>query len=200
MAQYLVPSSYQSDKLTNNEIGWKTEFLNHRLQFNGGDLPGELGQRPGRLLQPRPGRQHFLQHQRTELHHQGYRDLAGCGVVTRPHLAGGGVLEPEPADQLAGSDQQQPGQPRVRPADHPELRQQRCVLPGHQPVRSDRLAERQCTADPVQPARPLRMVGRRIPPLRAVWCHSQRPLIYAGRLQSVRLRITRERSPPGGCG
>jgi len=33
--QYLIPSSYQSDKLTNNEIGWKTEFLNHRLQWNG---------------------------------------------------------------------------------------------------------------------------------------------------------------------
>ncbi|MGH8136633.1 MAG: TonB-dependent receptor [Steroidobacteraceae bacterium] len=33
--QYVVPSSYQSDKLTNNEIGWKTEFLNHRLQWNG---------------------------------------------------------------------------------------------------------------------------------------------------------------------
>jgi iron complex outermembrane recepter protein len=33
--QYLIPSSYQSDKLTNNELGWKTEFLNHRLQWNG---------------------------------------------------------------------------------------------------------------------------------------------------------------------
>jgi outer membrane receptor protein involved in Fe transport len=33
--QYLIPSSYQSDKLTNNEIGWKTEFFNHRLQWNG---------------------------------------------------------------------------------------------------------------------------------------------------------------------
>jgi iron complex outermembrane receptor protein len=33
--QYLIPSSYQSDKLTNNEIGWKTEFLDHRLQWNG---------------------------------------------------------------------------------------------------------------------------------------------------------------------
>jgi iron complex outermembrane recepter protein len=33
--QYAVPSSYTSDKLTNNEIGWKTEFLNHRLQWNG---------------------------------------------------------------------------------------------------------------------------------------------------------------------
>jgi len=33
--QYLLPNSYQSDKLTNNEIGWKTEFYNHRLQWNG---------------------------------------------------------------------------------------------------------------------------------------------------------------------
>jgi outer membrane receptor protein involved in Fe transport len=33
--QYYIPSSYSSDKLTNNEIGWKTEFLDHRLQWNG---------------------------------------------------------------------------------------------------------------------------------------------------------------------
>ena len=34
-AQFLIPKSYTSDKLTNNEVGWKTEFLNHRLQWNG---------------------------------------------------------------------------------------------------------------------------------------------------------------------
>jgi iron complex outermembrane receptor protein len=33
--QYLTPSSFVSDSLTNNEIGWKTEFWNHRLQWNG---------------------------------------------------------------------------------------------------------------------------------------------------------------------
>jgi iron complex outermembrane receptor protein len=33
--QYFIPSSYSSDKLTNNEIGWKTEFFDHRLQWNG---------------------------------------------------------------------------------------------------------------------------------------------------------------------
>src|SRR5665213_1134057 len=33
--QYRTPSSYVSDSLTNKEIGWKTEFLNHRIQFNG---------------------------------------------------------------------------------------------------------------------------------------------------------------------
>jgi iron complex outermembrane receptor protein len=33
--QYLIPSSYQSDKLTNNEVGWKMDLLNRRLQWNG---------------------------------------------------------------------------------------------------------------------------------------------------------------------
>jgi outer membrane receptor protein involved in Fe transport len=33
--QYAVPTSYSSDRLTNNEIGWKTEFFEHRLQWNG---------------------------------------------------------------------------------------------------------------------------------------------------------------------
>jgi iron complex outermembrane recepter protein len=33
--QYAIPRSYSSDKLTNNEIGWKTEFFDHRLQWNG---------------------------------------------------------------------------------------------------------------------------------------------------------------------
>jgi len=33
--QYKVPDSYRSDKLDNNEIGWKTQWLNHRLEFNG---------------------------------------------------------------------------------------------------------------------------------------------------------------------
>jgi iron complex outermembrane receptor protein len=35
VAQYAVPRAYSSDKLTNNEIGWKTEFFDHRLQWNG---------------------------------------------------------------------------------------------------------------------------------------------------------------------
>jgi len=32
---YCSPLAYASDDLTNNELGWKTEFLNHRLQWNG---------------------------------------------------------------------------------------------------------------------------------------------------------------------
>jgi len=33
--QYIIPKSYSSDRLTNNEIGWKTEFFDHRLEWNG---------------------------------------------------------------------------------------------------------------------------------------------------------------------
>jgi iron complex outermembrane recepter protein len=33
--QFFLPRSYHSDDLTNNEIGWKTELFDHRLQWNG---------------------------------------------------------------------------------------------------------------------------------------------------------------------
>src|SRR6202035_2336984 len=33
--QYASPLSYKPDSLNNNEIGFKTEFLDHRLQLNG---------------------------------------------------------------------------------------------------------------------------------------------------------------------
>ena len=32
---YCSPLPFTSDNLTNNELGWKTEFFDHRLQFNG---------------------------------------------------------------------------------------------------------------------------------------------------------------------
>ncbi|NNM61192.1 MAG: TonB-dependent receptor, partial [Steroidobacteraceae bacterium] len=33
--QFVLPSTYQSDSLTNNEVGWKTQWLDNRLQWNG---------------------------------------------------------------------------------------------------------------------------------------------------------------------
>jgi outer membrane receptor protein involved in Fe transport len=33
--QYLTPQGYAPDELVNNEIGWKTEWFDHSLQFNG---------------------------------------------------------------------------------------------------------------------------------------------------------------------
>jgi iron complex outermembrane receptor protein len=34
-SQYCSPLAFTSDNLTNKEIGWKTEFFDHRLQWNG---------------------------------------------------------------------------------------------------------------------------------------------------------------------
>jgi iron complex outermembrane recepter protein len=33
--QFAIPNEYHSDDLTNKEIGWKTEFFDHRFQWNG---------------------------------------------------------------------------------------------------------------------------------------------------------------------
>jgi iron complex outermembrane recepter protein len=33
--QYQSPYAFKSDNLTNKELGWKTQFFNHRLQWNG---------------------------------------------------------------------------------------------------------------------------------------------------------------------
>jgi outer membrane receptor protein involved in Fe transport len=33
--QYYTPATYAPDTLTNNEVGWKSQWLGHRLQFNG---------------------------------------------------------------------------------------------------------------------------------------------------------------------
>ncbi len=33
--QYNTPTAYSSDKLINNELGWKTEWADHSVQFNG---------------------------------------------------------------------------------------------------------------------------------------------------------------------
>jgi outer membrane receptor protein involved in Fe transport len=35
LPQFTKPSGYAPDSLTNHEIGWKTEFFDHRLQVNG---------------------------------------------------------------------------------------------------------------------------------------------------------------------
>jgi iron complex outermembrane recepter protein len=35
IAQYCSPLAFASDNLTNNELGWKTEFFDRRLQWNG---------------------------------------------------------------------------------------------------------------------------------------------------------------------
>jgi outer membrane receptor protein involved in Fe transport len=35
MYQYVLPKAYKSDALTNNELGWKSDWWGHRIQWNG---------------------------------------------------------------------------------------------------------------------------------------------------------------------
>jgi outer membrane receptor protein involved in Fe transport len=35
ICEYYTPITWKSDNLTNIEVGWKTEWMNHRVQFNG---------------------------------------------------------------------------------------------------------------------------------------------------------------------
>ena len=39
---YVAPVNYAPDRLTNNEIGWKTAWLNRRLQWKRRAVPGEM--------------------------------------------------------------------------------------------------------------------------------------------------------------
>ena len=50
--QYSSPLSYEPDTLNNNEIGFKSEFLDHRLQFNASVVPDGLARRAIRALRP----------------------------------------------------------------------------------------------------------------------------------------------------
>jgi len=54
--QYNKPYTYPPDTLVNNEIGWKTEWFDHRLLVNGSAYI-MIGKRPDADLQPARVRQ-----------------------------------------------------------------------------------------------------------------------------------------------
>ena len=138
VTQYLIPRSYSSDKLTNNEIGWKTEFFDHRLQWNGAIYrenwdnvqieffdPGLIGN----LYVNTNGQNFLIKGIETSL-------IGACH--RRSDAAGLRVLEPEPADEFARVDRQQPGERQLRQAHHRGLRLQPVARPWATPsARSD---------------------------------------------------------------
>ncbi len=122
--QYCSPLSFTSDNLTNNELGWKTEFFDHRLQWNGAVYqenwknvqvdffdPGVLGNVGFGTNGP-------------DYRIRGVETSLIAALTPRTDRAGRRVLEQQRADQLAVPDRQQsrpaerPGHcRRVRPAD-----------------------------------------------------------------------------------
>jgi len=49
---FKVNVAYDPDTLTNNEIGWKTQWLDHRLQFNGAVYQEDWKKRSDLLFDP----------------------------------------------------------------------------------------------------------------------------------------------------
>ncbi len=107
--QYCIPLKIAPDSLTNNEVGWKTEFFDHRIQFNGARLPGEVDQRAGRVLRPGPVGQPHLRDERPELPGPWHRGAVGGTRKSGPDGDRGGVVQQERTNKLAGADRQQPG-------------------------------------------------------------------------------------------
>ena len=64
---FTPPLAYGPDTLTNNEIGWKTEWFDHRLQFNGAVYQEDWNERAARHLRSGRDRQSDVHHQRSQL-------------------------------------------------------------------------------------------------------------------------------------
>ena len=93
-AQYQNSYSYAPDTLTNNEIGFKTEWLDHRAAVQRFPVRHGVEERPVRLLRShRRLRQLQLRDERPELPHQGRGDPTGHPAHRRPDGAGLELLE-----------------------------------------------------------------------------------------------------------
>ncbi len=99
--QFLKPLSYEPDSLTNNEIGFKSEFLEPPAADQRLLLPDGLERRADADLQPDGVRQHDLRHQRADLPGQGYRVADECEGQRRLHIDGLAVGQRRQADHFA---------------------------------------------------------------------------------------------------
>ena len=120
-----------SDKLTNNEIGWKTEFFDHRLQWNGAVYRENWDNVQVAFFNPGVVGNIFYNTNGQNFLIKGLETSLVARVAERPDPAGRGILEPQRADQFAGADRQQPGQSAgSRQARSRQTHHFACVLPG----------------------------------------------------------------------
>ena len=148
------PQSFQPDTLTNNEVGWKTQWLDHRVEFNGAVYQEDWKNVQEELFESCCfGNLSFV------INGPNYR-VRGLEtqLVARPlHGAdghGGGGLE----QQRSGERAADPG--RQRPPDHGS--------PDRRALRSDREPPRAISPVPGHLARALRLPDPRIQRLRQI--------------------------------
>ena len=100
--QYFTPATYAPDTLTNNELGLKTEFLNHRLQINGAIYQEDWKNTIVEFFDPQQGFGNLtFVTNGPELPGAGRRTADHCARHRRSDGSGIGVVQQEPADQFA---------------------------------------------------------------------------------------------------
>ena len=87
----------QSDKLTNNEIGWKTEFFDHRLQWNGAVYRENWDNVQVAFFDPGLVGNIFYNTNGQNFLIKGIETSLMARVITGLTVQGAGLLEPQPA-------------------------------------------------------------------------------------------------------
>ena len=115
--QWCFPTSYESDDLTNIEAGWKTQFWGGRAQFNGSIYQVKWENAQTGLFAPElgfPNLQSFLNGPEYEVN--GIEFNFVVAPMDGLTITAAGSYNKGELEELAAGDQQQPGQPDLRPA------------------------------------------------------------------------------------
>ena len=105
--QFCVPAFTVPDNVTNNEVGWKTEWWDHRLQFNGAVYQEVWSNAQTGFFDPQGGLGNLaFATNGPELPRQGGRALDYRTRNARPDHSSFGRLEQRFTDELAFSDRQ----------------------------------------------------------------------------------------------
>ncbi len=164
--QYNKPFTYPPDTLVNNEIGWKTEWLDHRLQVNGSAYIMDWKNVQTLIYNPPGLWEHDLRRGGSRLPDQGRRAADRRARHRRPHAAGFDFAQQRFRDQLAlhQVDEQGSGQPdAARHLHHAGLvagAERKCAFA--KPARVRRRDAGLLADDGVQPARALRLDCQRL--------------------------------------
>ncbi len=184
--QYAVPSSYTSDKLTNNEIGWKTEFFDHRVQWNGAVYRENWNNVQVAFFNPGLVGNIFYNTNGQNFLIKGIE----TSIVTRSRsrgvtLQGAASWNNSRQTNSPALDRQRGRQQQLRETHYAAMRHHRGQLHRrHQPIRSYRLAQCQCAANSIQSARPLRLEHIGLQAIPPSCCDTHWPLLHSGGIQS----------------
>ncbi len=166
--------AYAPDTLTNNEIGWKTQWFDRRLRVQRRRLSGGLERRSGADFRVLLLRQSELRGQWPQLSGARRRNRNGSAPAARSHGHGRGVLEQQQLDQRALP------QTTERRAHH-HSRLARSEQLWRQSVRDAEQPTGSIAALPGESARALRMGARRLQGVLASRRHSPGAFLFGHR-------------------